>query len=100
METVLVIGSTGNIGTAVVAAALRSDRRVLAIVRNQNSADKLADNVGTTNGITFVYADVATKTGIKTVIEQVRSGKLPSFQHVWSSGMPKLFHFREFPFRG
>ncbi|XP_014551280.1 hypothetical protein COCVIDRAFT_42413 [Bipolaris victoriae FI3] len=71
METILVVGSTGNIGTAAVSAALRTKRSVLAIVRNQNSADKLIKNVRTFKGI--------------TVVDQVRAGKLPAFQHIWSS---------------
>lgn len=86
METVLVVGSTGNIGTSAVSAALRSKRNVLALVRNQISAEKLVKNVGTSQGITFAHADVASKNGIKSVVEQVRAGKLPAFQHVWSSG--------------
>lgn len=86
METVLVVGSTGNIGTAAVSAALRTKRNVLAVVRNQNSADKLIKNAGTSEGITFAFTDVATKGAIKGVVEQVRAGKLPAFQHVWSSG--------------
>lgn len=86
METVLVVGSTGNIGTSAVSAALHSKRNVLAVVRNKTSADKLIKNAGTSTGITFAYADVASKKGIKGVVEQVRAGKLPSFQHVWSSG--------------
>ena len=85
METILVVGSTGNIGTAAVSAALRTKRNVLAVVRNQNSADKLIKNAGTSKGITFAFADVASKGGIKGVVEQVRAGKLPAFQHVWSS---------------
>jgi len=36
METVLVVGATGNIGVSAVTAALRSKRNVLAIVRNQD----------------------------------------------------------------
>jgi uncharacterized protein YbjT (DUF2867 family) len=86
METILVVGSTGNIGTAAVSAALRTKRNVLAVVRNQNSADKLIKNAGTSKGITFAFADVASKGAIKGVVEQVRAGKLPAFQHVWSSG--------------
>ncbi|KAL1591769.1 hypothetical protein SLS60_011768 [Paraconiothyrium brasiliense] len=85
MDTILVVGSTGNIGTSAVSAALRTKRNVLAVVRNQNSADKLIKNAGTSKGITFAFADVASKGGIKGVVEQVRAGKLPAFQHVWSS---------------
>jgi NAD(P)-dependent dehydrogenase (short-subunit alcohol dehydrogenase family) len=86
METVLVVGSTGNIGVSAVTAALRSKRNVLAVVRNQNSADKLVKHVGTSKGITFAEANVASETGVKSVVDQVRAGKLPAFQHVWSSG--------------
>lgn len=89
METILVVGASGNIGTSAISAALRSKRNVLAVVRNQASADKVVENVGTPDGITFVHADVASKGGIKRVVEQVRSGELPAFQHVWSSGKAK-----------
>lgn len=86
METVLVVGATGNIGLSAVTAALRSKRNVLAIVRNQDSADKLIKYIGSSEGITCVEADVLRDTGVKGVVDQVREGKLPSFQHVWSSG--------------
>ena len=85
IETVLVVGSTGNIGVSAVTAALRSKRNVLAIVRNQNSADKLVKHVGTSEGINFAEANVASETGVKSVVAQVRAGRLPAFQHVWSS---------------
>ncbi|KAK4981224.1 hypothetical protein LTR66_004650 [Elasticomyces elasticus] len=84
METVLVVGATGNIGVSAVTAALRSKRNVLAIVRNQASAAKLVKYVGSAEGITFVEADVLSDSGVKGVIDQVRAGKLPSFQHVYS----------------
>lgn len=86
METILVVGSTGNIGTSAVCAALRAKRQVLAIVRSQSSADKLVKNVGTDKSIFFAIADVASNTVIKSVVDQVRAGTLPAFQHVWSSG--------------
>lgn len=85
-ETVLVIGSTGNIGLAAITAALRTNRNVLAIVRNQASADKLIKYIGFDKGITTVVADVSSDTGVKEVVDQVRGGKLPAFQHVWASG--------------
>lgn len=44
-ETVLIIGSTGNIGTSAVLGALRSNRKVPAVVRNQESARKPIENV-------------------------------------------------------
>ncbi|KAL2023321.1 hypothetical protein VTK56DRAFT_3059 [Thermocarpiscus australiensis] len=84
METVLVVGSTGNIGVSAVKAALRSNRKVLAVVRNQDSANKLIKHVGSPEGITFAEADVLSDTGVKGVVDQVRAGRLPSFQHVYA----------------
>jgi NAD(P)-dependent dehydrogenase (short-subunit alcohol dehydrogenase family) len=89
METVLVVGATGNIGVSAVVAALRSGRKVLAVVRNQASADKLVKHVGNelaNKGITFVEADVLSDSGVRGVVDQVRAGKLPSFQHVYCCG--------------
>lgn len=86
MHTVLVIGATGNIGTSAVIAALRSRCGVLAIVRNQASAEKLFANVGTREGITTVEADIMSDKGVKSVVSKVRSGELPAFQHVYSAG--------------
>ncbi|ATZ49135.1 hypothetical protein BCIN_04g03210 [Botrytis cinerea B05.10] len=85
MENVLVIGATGNIGVAAVLGALQSKRHVLAIVRNQASADKLFKHVGTKNGITTIEADIMSEGGVQTVVDQVRAGKLPGFQHVYSA---------------
>lgn len=86
METVLVVGATGNIGVSAVTATLRSKRNVLAIVRNQNSADKLVKCIGSSEGIAFAEANVLSDSGVKGVVDQVRAGKLPSFQHVYSCG--------------
>lgn len=86
MESVLVIGATGNIGVAAVLGALQSKRHVLAIVRNQASVDKLFKHVGTKNGITTIEADIMSEGGVQTVVDQVRAGKLPGFQHVYSAG--------------
>ncbi|KAK5716509.1 hypothetical protein LTR15_009400 [Elasticomyces elasticus] len=85
METVLVVGATGNIGVSAVTAALRSKRNVLAIVRNQNSANKLVKHIGSSKGITFTEADVLSDAGVQGVVDQVRAGKLPAFQHVFAS---------------
>ncbi|KAH8653864.1 short-chain dehydrogenase/reductase-like protein SDR [Xylariales sp. PMI_506] len=85
METVLVVGATGNIGVAAVYAALRSQRSVLAIVRNQASADKLINHIGSREGITIVEADITSEQGLQGVVDQVKAGKLPSFQHVYSA---------------
>ncbi|UPK92166.1 hypothetical protein LCI18_003101 [Fusarium solani-melongenae] len=82
METVLVVGATGNIGGSAVKAALNTERNVIAVVRNQDSTSKLLKHVGTSKGITVAEADVTSPDGIKSV---VREGQLPSFQHVYSS---------------
>ncbi|KAF2667910.1 NAD(P)-binding protein [Microthyrium microscopicum] len=84
METVLVVGSTGNIGTAAVKGALNAGYKVLAIVRNSTSANKLFQNAGK-EGITTVEADIMSDNGIQSVVEQVTAGKLPAFQHVYST---------------
>lgn len=89
METVLVVGSTGNIGVAAVLGALSTKRNVLAIVRNQDSAEKLFKNVGTKEGITTVEADVTDEDGLMGVVEKVKQGQLPGFQHVYSCGESK-----------
>jgi NAD(P)-dependent dehydrogenase (short-subunit alcohol dehydrogenase family) len=88
METVLVVGSTGNIGISAVKAALNSDRKVLAIVRNQESADKLLKHLGTLSSdrVTFVEANVLSDSGVRSVVDKVRAGELPTFQHVYSCG--------------
>ncbi|KAK6070481.1 short-chain dehydrogenase reductase [Seiridium cupressi] len=84
IERVLVVGASGNIGVAAIIGALRSKRQVLAIARNQASADKLLKHVGTSEGIKIVEADVTSGTGVKSVVEQVKAGKLPAFQHVYT----------------
>lgn len=88
-ETVLVVGATGNIGTAAVIGALRSGRDVLAVVRGAASADKLLRNVGSHKGrgsVTTVEADVLSEDGVQGVVDRVKRGELPAFQHVYSTG--------------
>jgi NAD(P)-dependent dehydrogenase (short-subunit alcohol dehydrogenase family) len=87
METVLVVGASGNIGVSVITAALRSQRNVLAIVRNKASADKIFQHVGAKDGITIVEADVTNEDGVQQVVDRVRAGNLPAFQHVYAAGM-------------
>lgn len=86
METVLVVGATGNIGVAAILGAIRAKRNVLAIVRNQTSADKLFQHVSSKEGITIVEADIISEGGVQGVVDQVRAGKLPAFQHVYAAG--------------
>ncbi|KAF2809386.1 putative short-chain dehydrogenases/reductase [Mytilinidion resinicola] len=84
-ETVLIVGATGNIGIAAVLGALRAQLSVLAIVRNQTSADKLFQHIGTQQYVTVVEADITSDQGVQGVVEQVKAGKLPSFQHVYAA---------------
>jgi NAD(P)-dependent dehydrogenase (short-subunit alcohol dehydrogenase family) len=86
METVFVIGATGNIGVSVVKAALNTKRNVLAVVRNATSAAKLFEHVGTSEGITTVEADVTSENGVQSVVDRVQKGELPPFQHVYATG--------------
>lgn len=86
-QTVLVAGSTGNIGVSAVIAALKSKAKVLALVRNDDAAQKLFTHIGGQHdGVTTVNVDVTSKNGVADIMEQVKSGKLPSFQHVVTSG--------------
>ncbi|KAH7268148.1 hypothetical protein MRS44_011567 [Fusarium solani] len=85
METILVVGATGNIGVSAVKAALNTGRNVIAVVRNQASTSKLIQHVGTSKGITIAEADVTSPGGVQSVVQRVREGQLPSFQHVYSS---------------
>lgn len=84
METVLIFGATGNIGASAVIGALHSGRNVLAAVRNQASAEKLFRNVGTQKGIQTVECDLSSDQSVQNIVDQVRAGKLPSFQHVYA----------------
>jgi coenzyme F420-reducing hydrogenase delta subunit len=86
METILVVGASGRIGVSVIIAALRSQRNVVAIVRNKTAAEKIFHHVGTKRGITVVEADVTSENGVEKVMDQVRTGNLPPFQHVYSAG--------------
>lgn len=80
-------GATGNIGIAAIKGALRSGRNVLALVRNQESAKKLSEHVGEgQERMTIVEADVVSDSGVQGVVDKVRAGALPAFQHVYSSG--------------
>lgn len=91
METVLIVGASGNIGVSAIVGALRQSLHVLAIVRSRNSAEKLFQHVGTRNGITIVEADVMSESGVQSVVDMVKSGSLPAFQHVYSTG--NVFNF-------
>ena len=93
-ETVLVVGATGNIGISTVIGALRSGHNVLAVVRNQESAKKLFQHVGTKEGITTVEADITSENGVKGVVDKVEKGDLPAFQHVFGAGKSHLVVLR------
>jgi len=86
-ETVLVIGATGNIGISAIQGALHSRRNILAIVRNKDSATKISQHIKEgTDRITIVEADIMSDEGVQGVVDQVRAGSLPAFQHVYSAG--------------
>ena len=90
-QTVLAVGSSGNVGLSVIIAALRSSRNVLAVVRSKISQDKILHQLSfdkslPTDRVTFAQADVASDTGVEGVVQQVKAGKLPAFQHVYSAG--------------
>jgi short-subunit dehydrogenase len=87
MPTVLIVGATGNIGISAVIAARKLDYKVLAVVRNKESAEKLFAHVGSSSGITTVEADILSDKGVAGVVEKVRQGALPAFQHVYAAGM-------------
>lgn len=90
METVLVVGASGNIGVSVIIAALRSGRKVLALVRNAAAEQKIIQHAGTKDGITFVEAQVTDESSVQRVVDRVKSGELPAFQHVYSAGKYKI----------
>ncbi|KAL6790700.1 hypothetical protein J3E68DRAFT_442956 [Trichoderma sp. SZMC 28012] len=85
METVLVVGASGNIGVSVIIAALRSGRRVLAIVQSNAAEKKIVQHVGTKDGITFVEAQITDENSVQKVVDRVKAGELPDFQHVYSA---------------
>lgn len=84
-ETVLIFGASGNMGLAAVIGALKTGRHAIAVVRNEASAQKIFKYAGSREGITIAEADVNSEESIRGVVDQVRAGKLPSFQHVWAS---------------
>ncbi|KZL71489.1 hypothetical protein CT0861_08129 [Colletotrichum tofieldiae] len=84
-ETVLVFGASGNIGVAAIIGALNAKRHVIAVVRNQASAEKILKYVECRDGITIVEADITSEDSVRGVVDKVRNGSLPSFQHVWAS---------------
>jgi NAD(P)-dependent dehydrogenase (short-subunit alcohol dehydrogenase family) len=86
METVLIVGATGNIGTAAVKGALNAGLQVLAVVQNSASANKLFQNLGTKEGIITVEANILSDQGVQSVVDRVKKGELPTFQHVYATG--------------
>jgi NAD(P)-dependent dehydrogenase (short-subunit alcohol dehydrogenase family) len=85
METVLVVESTRNIGVSAIQAALRAKLQVHAVVRNQSFAEKLRKYIGFQDGITTVEADIMSEEGVQNVVDQVKEGKLPAFQCVYTA---------------
>ena len=85
-ETIFFHGATGNIGVAAIIAARQNGYNVLAIVRNESSAEKMSKYVGSKEGITTIEADITTYDVVQGVVDLVKAGKLPAFQHVHSCG--------------
>jgi NAD(P)-dependent dehydrogenase (short-subunit alcohol dehydrogenase family) len=83
-ETVLVVGASGNIGVSAVIGARRSNLNVLAVVRNKESGEKLIKQVGSSDGITLVEGDITKEDGVQKIVDRVKAGDLPAFQHVYS----------------
>jgi hypothetical protein len=69
-----------------IIAGLRSERNVLAIVRNKAAGEQIFHHVGMKHAITVAEADVTSGGGVLKVVDRVRSGNLPGFQHVYSAG--------------
>ncbi|KAM0278362.1 hypothetical protein ACHAQH_005182 [Verticillium albo-atrum] len=84
-QTVLIAGATGHIGISAIQGAPRSGKQVLAIVRSETSAEKIWKHIGNTDQVTTVIADGTSDNGVQTVVDQVRAGDLPAFQHVYSA---------------
>ena len=81
MQTVLVVGATGNIG-----ASASHELYVLVIVRNKASAEKLFKSVGTREGITTVEADIMSTRLLETSYFgsiQTAVGQDHSFLSAW-----------------
>jgi hypothetical protein len=86
-ETVLVFGASGRIGVSVIMAARRRGLHVLAVVRSQAAARKMYEHVGgSKEGIFVVEADPTKEEDVQGVVDQVKDGKLPAFQHVYVAG--------------
>ena len=93
-ETVLVIGASGKIGVSVIMSARRTKRNVLAVVRNQAAQDKLLQHAGGSDGISFITADVTDPNGMQSVVDAVKAGKAPAFQHVYAAGRHATLRIR------
>ena len=79
------VGSSGNIGVSAIIAAQRSKRAVIAIVRSEASKQKVLSHIDSPENVTFVEADVTSDDGLQGVVDRVRKGDLPAFQHVFAT---------------
>lgn len=87
-ETILIIGATGNMGTAAITAGLKASYNILALIRSTASKEKLLANLPPnldTTRITFATTDVTSPTGVREIVDHVKEGQLPPFHHVWAS---------------
>ncbi|KXL43069.1 hypothetical protein M433DRAFT_550731, partial [Acidomyces richmondensis BFW] len=79
-----------NVGASAVIGALRSGHNVLATVRNKASAEKLFQNIETQKGIHAAECIILLDQSVQNIVDQVREGKLPGFQHVYACGESEL----------
>jgi NAD(P)-dependent dehydrogenase (short-subunit alcohol dehydrogenase family) len=78
-QSVLVVGSSGNIGVSVITAALRSGYNALALIRDMSAKEKVLSHVDSQvseacERITFVEADVTSEDGVSKVVQNGQSG--------------------------
>jgi hypothetical protein len=91
----MLIAIAGNIGVSVIISTLRRGMNVLALVRDKKSAKERILNYLDygeslpTDNIIYVETDVVKDgpEGIQGVVEKVKKGDLPEFQHVYSTGI-------------
>ncbi|KAM3498635.1 hypothetical protein MY10362_008057 [Beauveria mimosiformis] len=84
-ELVLVVGASGKMGVSAILGALKTGRKVLAVVRSESAMQRTLQQVGTSEGIVFTYADPTRENDLLDVVAKVKRGELPSFQHVFTS---------------
>jgi NAD(P)-dependent dehydrogenase (short-subunit alcohol dehydrogenase family) len=69
-QRVAVVGATGGIGTAIVAAALAAGHKVVACARDERALEALAQQHG--SGVTALPGSVATEAQAAALAEEIR----------------------------